>query len=246
MSPAAAEVTACPFTYDHYREILERLRAAGAAFIRFGEPLQERTVWLRHDVDLDPEATLPLAEVESALGATATYLFQVTSSLYNVLAPATAGVIRRLQELGHEVGLHLNLHAYTPGSSGPMDALARREAGVLALVTGVPVRVVSFHRPAPAVLGQEIPGLISTYAPPYFRASKYLSDSEMHWREGCACHQAGSHLRLQLLTHAEWWAAAAADRAARLAGFRQRHRQAWEAALAVEVAPPKEGNPCQS
>lgn len=227
----------CGFTYDHYREILQRLRQAGARFLRFGQPAprRQRCVWIRHDIDLDPEAAIPLAELEAQAGVPATYLVQVTSPLYNALSPPVLRVLARLRALGHEVGLHLDLAAY-PTGAGPVAALARREAALLAGALGAPVRVLSFHRPDPAVLGRPVPGFVSTYAPPYFRRARYVSDSAMRWRQGCACQHTDAH-RLQVLTHPEWWAQDPGDRAARLAALRARQGCRWEEAVRAGVLP---------
>ncbi len=170
------------------------------------------------------------------MGATGTYLFQVTSPLYNPLAPSTARVIHRLQDLGHEVGLHLNLHIYPPGSGSPGE-LAHREAAVLEMVSSRPVRVLSFHRPPPDVLGKTVENFVSTYETAYFSQARYLSDSGMRWRQGCACRHIDTQERMQILTHGEWWAPGPGDRADRLARLRALHRKWWEDEVAAEVVP---------
>ena len=55
---------------------------------------------LRHDVDRYPSQTLKMAELEFNLGITATYYFRIVPSVFK------DDVIKKVAELGHEIGYH--------------------------------------------------------------------------------------------------------------------------------------------
>jgi hypothetical protein len=121
------------FTYREYERFLDRL--AGRELV----PLHEFArgggdLALRHDVDSRLDSALELARLEHERGLRATYFVLHTAPYWDDddLVPR----VRRLQELGHEVGLHNDLvtvervHGGDPRAALE-EALARlREAGI--------------------------------------------------------------------------------------------------------------------
>jgi hypothetical protein len=114
------------FTYAAYSRFLRRLADRDRFVV---VPLRElravtepaRTiVGLRHDVDARLGSALRMAELERAEGLRASY-FVLHSAAYYRHDAAFAAALRRLQELGHEVGLHNDLvtqqrlHGVDPG-----------------------------------------------------------------------------------------------------------------------------------
>ena len=63
-------------------------------------------ILLRHDVDLSLEAALLMAKLEKSLGIKATYFFLLYNNYYNPLSPNGRRIIKEIDSLGHEVGLH--------------------------------------------------------------------------------------------------------------------------------------------
>ena len=100
------------FTHRWYRTFLERLRADDYDFRGFANAPAEGEVVLRHDVDLSLESALEMARIEAEVGVESTYFVLLTSPLYNALAPANREILRRIEGLGHDVGLHFSTHAY--------------------------------------------------------------------------------------------------------------------------------------
>lgn len=93
------------FTQDIYRELVVALREAGYAFLRFEDyctmpKRPERFVVLRHDVDLRARRSGEVAEIEALEGAKASYYFRV------IAESNQPDVIRRIAQLGHEIGYH--------------------------------------------------------------------------------------------------------------------------------------------
>lgn len=75
------------FTIEKYRELLEALKG-------------HHSFSLRHDVDLRPDYSLRIAQVEARSGLTATYYFRTVPESYN------EEIIKEIVSLGHRAGYH--------------------------------------------------------------------------------------------------------------------------------------------
>lgn len=75
------------FTTDKYKELLEALR-------------HHDHFVLRHDVDLYPERSLRLAEIEAEAGFHATYYFRTVPESYD------ENIIQQIVTMGHRAGYH--------------------------------------------------------------------------------------------------------------------------------------------
>lgn len=196
------------FTAADYDAILRAARTHGYVFARFsdpGPPGDERVVYLRHDVDNTLEAALRMAETEARAEAPATYLIMVRSENYNPFSAANVSRIRRIRNLGHDVGLHFAPQEHDPAALAEDPASCIREdALLLERALGEPVRVFSFHNPE--VREQytlEVPGLVNAYADRFFANACYLSESNMRWPAGSPVDVLGSgeHRIVQILVH---------------------------------------------
>jgi hypothetical protein len=93
------------FTYGAYAGLLDAGLDAGFPFLTVREyltadPLPERFVILRHDVDRKPGNALDFARIEAERGLSASYYFRTVEEAYD---PA---VVRAVEALGHEAGYH--------------------------------------------------------------------------------------------------------------------------------------------
>jgi hypothetical protein len=101
------------FTYDRYDAFLARLladprvRPLPLRELAATDPEGRVLVGLRHDVDDRLDSALRMAELEHRRGVRATYFVLHTASYYG--SPGLLDALRRLQELGHEVGWHNDL-----------------------------------------------------------------------------------------------------------------------------------------
>ena len=177
----------CGFTLEHYRELLRAATAGGYRWAGFDREPEAGDLLVRHDVDLSLEAALVVAEAEAEEGAWSTYLLMARSSFYNLASKEGELAVARLLELGHRIGHH----AVYP----EVDLDERFDA------------VAAWHNPDPAFMQSEIPGAVNVMRPPYFDPSRYRSDSNQNWRNGCP-HHALARAEfdwLQLLIHPEIW-----------------------------------------
>lgn len=195
------------FTLGGYRALMTALRERGYQAVDFAEARPEaKHLVLRHDIDMSLEAAVTLAAVETEMGLSAQYFVLLRSELYNPLAPAAVAAMERLCSFGHRIGLHFDA---APHASAAIDEVVEAECAILETLTGQPVTMVSFHRPAPGLLGHAEPlaGRAHAYQPRFFSDMGYCSDSRGLWGHGHPLeHPAVAEGRaLQLLTHPIWW-----------------------------------------
>jgi hypothetical protein len=218
MTSDSASACAPPFTFRYYRSMLERALAAGydiSSFARHHE-FADRLIILRHDVDYTLNGVSELAAIEHSMGVTSTYFFRVHAHEYNLFTPHVYDLIRKLQALGHEIGLHFEALTFARALAlEPKDVLAR-EKRVLELILDHPIISASEHRDISQVV-HGTPNYHDLYnpldagfryyalAPEFFGGMKYLSDSNGFWREGDLTEHLGSHRRFQVLVHPDWW-----------------------------------------
>jgi hypothetical protein len=199
-------------TRELYADFLDLAKAREFAFARFqdlrsGAPPPERFVVLRHDVDFAPAYSLEMAELEHEAGVVATYFVLADGQFYNPLDPATVEQVRRIQALGHEVGLHFAVSSAVHADVG--DEIAFR-MNVLSEIVGRPVRSFSQHDPVNA-------GLADIRLPPGYEDCVdarqavqehdllYVSDSAMMWREHTFATALDAGRNLCLLAHPHSW-----------------------------------------
>lgn len=200
----------CDLSSKHYMEILTLLRTNGYRFIfykdhRNNNQINEKLVILRHDIDQSIEAAYHMAQTEYEQGVKSTYFVWLTSPFYNILDPTKTKILKKILDLGHDIGLHFDPTAYT--ESMDLSEKLQMEAAILAKVINYKISSFSFHRPSKQLLLQnlQIKGLINSYDKTFFEEFKYISDSNHHWREGCACNHIQNNKLLHILTHPIWW-----------------------------------------
>lgn len=200
------------FTYESYQGLLQLLRDHNYEIATYHNWEQsKKCVILRHDIDNDIEKSLQLAKVENSCGVKSTYFVLVTSDFYNVFSKQSAEMLREIMSLGHEIGLHFDEVQYPElaGNGEKISEKISQEARLLRCVTGIPVTIVSMHRPSKEILSADlhIPNMINSYGKVFFDDFKYLSDSRRRWREPVEqIIQSEQYERLHILTHAFWYA----------------------------------------
>ena len=224
-----------------YRVLLERLVALGYTARSYvdAEPARADLI-VRHDIDMSLQAAAGTARIEQSLGIRAVYFVLLRTEMYNALSRMGREAIHRILSLGHEVGLHFDASGHADERT--MDRVAQSECRILEEVTERPVSVISYHRPAPHLLGLKTPvaGRIHTYMPRFFSEMGYCSDSQGRWRFGHPLdHPAVAERRaLQLLTHPIWWQEPGAlDPVLRLERFSAVRRALLEEELAANCLP---------
>ncbi len=91
------------FTLSKYKQLLNSLITSGYAFQTFEEFIQQplqKSIVLRHDVDLLPYNSLAFAQIQSLLGIKGVYYFRAVPESWD------ENVIKKIYSLGHEIGYH--------------------------------------------------------------------------------------------------------------------------------------------
>jgi len=189
---------------------------------------------LRHDVDYSTQAALILAEQESDRGIHATYFLLPNGVYYNLLDPARADVPRRLNDLGHEVGLHYDVNLLHRFARERSAEIMRLQVSLLETLSGAAVLSIAMHQPG---LNGSDPfrqtgGFLNAYDDRFCRQMPYLSDSCRAWRDSAWSILDSGELpaRFQLALHPINWSDEDRDR---VNVFRSVHR---ELARAIETA----------
>lgn len=198
------------FTYESYVGLLRSLMKSGYQFTGYQNwQTAERSVILRHDVDMCMEKAVRMAEIEKEIiGGGAIYFVLLTSDFYNVHSKRSLCCVREIIKNGGTIGLHFDEEQYEAPDEEEFKKFIVKELDVLSDTVGVKIDTVSMHRPSQQILSAniDIPGVINSYAPCYFKQMKYLSDSRRHWREdveGIVSRKEYRHL--QILTHPIWY-----------------------------------------
>src|SRR5690554_2385803 len=90
------------FTLDTYKNFVKRMSIYYelVPLFFYGEKEHKRSVYLRHDVDRNPENSLIMARIEAQYGIKSSFYFRFRFQSWNV------DIVKKISDLGHEIGYH--------------------------------------------------------------------------------------------------------------------------------------------
>lgn len=194
------------FSFGYYRKILcvfstefECVYLSNALKKETQKPL----VCIRHDIDVDPDKALPLAELEQSYGLFSTYYVMVNSPLYDL--ESHRKTLQKLLDMGNEIGLHFYMEEIP--SIEEIKLKIEEDCKLLEQILGTEVKSISFHRPPQHVLRSctYIGTRVNAYSSVLMEW--YISDSMGRFRVGepiQAIKEPKGKI-LQFLTHPIWW-----------------------------------------
>lgn len=164
----------------------------------------------RHDVDFSMHAALKLAEIENRANVKATYFLLLHSEFYNLLEKEISVIVKKIIQLGHDIGLHFDTCFYDINNVAQLENKLAFERDILTSLFDVPIKAFSFHNPFDFALSCQAPsyaGMINTYAKVFQSEVGYCSDSNGYWRHKRLKDflKSPTDKSLQILTHPEWW-----------------------------------------
>lgn len=200
------------FTLDDYCSIITLLNEKGYKIKKYTHPDYEgKEAILRHDIDISIDKALDFAKLEHDMGVESTYFVLLSSKLYNVFCQDCRVKIREIYNLGHSIGLHFDETNYCI-SNKRMDmteAVLREKTILENILPGIKIETVSMHMPSKSTLEANFDfdnKLINSYGEQFFKKYKYVSDSEMRWRENIGeVISSEKHEKLHILTHPIWY-----------------------------------------
>lgn len=216
-----------------YIDFLGKAKARGFSIVRFhdflpGGSLPDRFIALRHDIDFSPRFSVEMAEIEHEAGVASTYFVLVDGQFYDPLQPDVIRQLRRIRDLGHEIGLHFAVSSAVHDDIGAEVAFRMK---ILSTLVDAPVRSFSQHDPVNA-------GFATVTLPPGHEPCVdvstvirehdllYVSDSAMMWRRFTFDTALDQDLNLCLLAHPHSWLHPQDDYVAMIREFEAREVQA--------------------
>ncbi len=197
------------FTYKAYRDLITLLRKNNYTICGYHNYRQaDKSVIIRHDIDLQIEKAVKMAEIEHDMNVSSTYFVLVSSNFYNIFSKRNEDYLRRICDLGHAVGLHFDEVKYDEKSD--LVQAMEQEAALLEQCLGREVRSLSMHRPSKTTLeaDYQIAGgrIVNSYGTEFFHNHKYVTDSRRNWEEDVEqIIEGGEYDRLHVLTHPFWY-----------------------------------------
>lgn len=198
------------FDCKFYRMLLDKFKEYGFSFNYF-DNFKDKSCILRHDIDVSPKLALEMAKLEHKLGVNSTFFFMVRSPFYNLFSRANDNIVRQIIDMGHCIGLHYDEGYYSKNIS--LQELVDSEILMLEKKFDTRINVVSFHQPSKKIIDNSI-GIkqINTYDKSYFRDIKYVSDSNMIFKDDIIdIITSGVYPKIQVLIHPIWWMACGND-----------------------------------
>lgn len=180
------------FSLDNYGDFVLELLAGGYACRSFknveAAASGGRQLFLRHDVDMDPCAALPMARLEAGIGAASTYFLLLSNRHTNPMDISFRRAVDEIVNLGHWVGLHFDASQYgLTAESSDFSKKVEFECRLFRLMFETDVESISFHRPTRDLINspQSITGSWThTYQETFVQNMEYCSDSSGRWAYG--------------------------------------------------------------
>jgi hypothetical protein len=128
------------FTIKKYKELLQALKKNNYSFQTFEDFLiqpNEKTIVLRHDVDLLPKNSLRFAKIQKSFGIKGTYFFRAVPESWD------NKIIVEIASLGHEIGYHYENLTTCKGNF--LEAIKDFETNLINLRKLSPVSTACMH-----------------------------------------------------------------------------------------------------
>lgn len=192
------------FTLEHYKRTLRQYQKSGYSITHMTKHVAGRQLILSHDVDMDITLVPSMAKAEHSINAVSTYFFRIGAKNYNLLSRNSIDIMRKVIEMGHDVGYHYEAPA---NDKHDIDEHIQDVMLFVNKQTGICPRYFNVHEPSRTGIdiSTVLPTINRCYNAPFFAGFKYLSDSSAHWREGCFSEHVGKYEKMLVLTHPFWW-----------------------------------------
>lgn len=195
------------FSYSCYQNLIAMLRQHNYTITDYHNyQKHSKAAILRHDIDFSVSDSYHFSLLEESLNIRSTYFVLLSTGFYNPMEKQARKMLKDMHARGFSIGLHFDSTAYNVKDfTSPIQS----EKRILEEILEAPVNLLSFHRPQPEVLDNELTfdGLINVYSKEFFHDFKYCSDSRFFWRDKpFELIESGNYSRLHILTHAFSWA----------------------------------------
>jgi hypothetical protein len=194
----------CDFSYRHYLEVLnfaKNTHKIGPIQDYLSLKKNKRFILLRHDVDFSLKYALDLAKIEAKNNITSTYFVLFNNPFYNVFSEENISYIKKINELGHEIGLHYD----SIFINKKQNQILKAECELLEKISGKKIKSIAPHNVATNKKNKfSSKNFFDAFNIGTKSEIEYISDSVRNWRKGCMCNHIMKN-KLQILTHPMWW-----------------------------------------
>lgn len=213
-------VPECLFSFEHYRFILRKAKDNGYTFISMEEYANgkraDKLIIIRHDIDFSPSSALEFAKIENEFGVRAIYFVRIHADNYNPFGFKTYNAIKKIIELGHDIGLHYENLDFSDITKQDPRTVILKEKKMLELIFETQIKGIAPHRDFTPIINKdfwndmdfkEIGFTFEAYMNEFFDDILYLSDSLGKWSgEGkCFCHYISKKNKIYVLLHPCYW-----------------------------------------
>jgi len=192
------------FNLKKYENILLTGITNNYEFRFFEDFRKNKTILLRHDIDVNPTFALRIAKIEHELAVRSTFFFMLRSPFYNLFSRSVHKIVKEILEMNHAIGLHYDA-AFTIEN---IQEDINFQIEILEKTFETKVSTVSFHQPSKDVIANKVKiNQINTYDSNDMKGVFYMSDSNANWKENNPIEiiESGNYLSIQILTHPIWW-----------------------------------------
>jgi hypothetical protein len=202
------EVKSDAFSLDKYARCLRKALDLNYAILQVRQttaPLPEKCLILRHDIEYSVDCALRMAELEHEHGLRSSYFVLAHSVFYNPFTPQNTKKIRRIIDLGHEIGLHYETYYFEDNDLSPVDGI-RNDVSYMERMFDIHIHSVSQHRPARSSFVEELgKHFIDAYRADLIYGMYYISDSSCKWRSLDLYESLGREKQIHALVHPDNW-----------------------------------------
>ena len=181
-------------------------------FVKFGKfSLNESIVILRHDIDMSPKWAYLMAKEENKIDVKSTYFVQISSKFYNFFDPDICKLIKKIYNLGHDIGLHFDLESCQIKSIKNIEKRILLEKNILENSLGIKISLLTIHNPSELTnkifKDIDFAGMHNCSSPYYFEEFSYCSDSNGIWRFKSIdqVFNDKNNKKIYFMTHPVWW-----------------------------------------
>ena len=194
------------FTYDEYRNILSYIKSKGNPIGSFREcPKFGPYVILRHDVDYSLIKAEEMARIDQELNIQSTFFVLLTSAYYNALSIKNTRIIKRIINMGHEIGLHYDCSGFHELPQDKCLSKIKEWAYILENVTSKQIISIAQHKPAETDVEINTFDYLDAYNARFCKDMVYIRDSAMTFGNIELFKLIRQNSRIQLLIHPIWW-----------------------------------------
>jgi hypothetical protein len=198
------------FSLELYQETLEKAKYLGYHFptvseMRKGTASIGKFLLVRHDIDTSPHYALKMAQLEHHLGVRSSFFVLMHSPFYNPAAPQHWDDLRKIIDLGFEVGLHYDTEFFEQRNLDPLEGVLG-DVAALEKILQIKISSVSQHRPASSTFLKKLnESYTDAYNEDLMHNVCYISDSGFKWRNKSLLDLLGKEKCIHALIHPLTW-----------------------------------------